>query len=83
MFLTRMGNGSKTVVTGDITQIDLQDKQSSGLVEAVRVLDGVDDIAVCRLKGSDVVRSPIVRKILKAYEEAGKMPPTDDKNNLA
>ncbi len=83
MFLTRMGNGSKCVVTGDVTQIDLPDKQSSGLTEAVRVLCDVDDIAVCRLKGSDVVRSPIVRKILKAYETAGKMPPSDGENNQA
>lgn len=77
MFLTRMGNGSKTVVTGDITQIDLPDKRSSGLVEAVRILENVEDVAVCELKGADIVRSPIVRKILKAYEEAQK-PQSDD-----
>ena len=69
MFLTRIGNGSKMVVTGDITQIDLPDKQSSGLVEAIRLLDKIDDIAVCKLQGSDIVRHGLVRKILSAYSD--------------
>ena len=69
MFLTRIGNGSKMVVTGDITQIDLPDKQSSGLVEAVRLLDKIDGIAVCKLQGSDIVRHGLVRKILSAYSD--------------
>ena len=69
MFLTRLGNGCKMVVTGDITQIDLPDKSRSGLIEAVKVLDGVEDIAVCRLKSSDIVRHGLVRRIIKAYDE--------------
>ena len=68
MFLTRMGEGSKVVVTGDITQIDL-DGKSSGLVHATKVLDGVDGVAVCRLTSKDVVRHPLVMRIIKAYEE--------------
>ena len=69
MFLTRLGNGCKMVVTGDITQIDLPDKSRSGLIEAVKVLDGVEDIAVCRLGASDIVRHGLVRRIIKAYDE--------------
>ncbi len=69
MFLTRLGNGCIMVVTGDITQIDLPDKSRSGLIEAVKVLDGVEDIAVCRLKSSDIVRHGLVRRIIKAYDE--------------
>ena len=68
MFLTRMGEGSKVVVTGDIIQIDL-DGKSSGLVHATKVLDGVDGVAVCRLTSKDVVRHPLVMRIIKAYEE--------------
>jgi phosphate starvation-inducible PhoH-like protein len=56
------------VVTGDITQIDL-DGKSSGLVHATKVLDGVDGVAVCRLTSKDVVRHPLVMRIIKAYEE--------------
>jgi phosphate starvation-inducible PhoH-like protein len=67
MFLTRMGEGSKTVVTGDITQIDLDGKQS-GLVHATEILDGVDGIAVCKLTAKDVVRHPLVMRIIRAYE---------------
>lgn len=69
MFLTRMGEGSKTVVTGDITQIDLDGKQS-GLVHATEILDGVDGIAVCKLTAKDVVRHPLVMRIIHAYEES-------------
>ena len=69
MFLTRMGEGSKTVVTGDITQIDLDGKQS-GLVHATEILDGVDGIAVCKLTAKDVVRHPLVMRIIRAYEES-------------
>lgn len=67
MFLTRMGEGSKTVVTGDITQIDLDGKQS-GLVHATEILDGVEGIAVCKLTAKDVVRHPLVMRIIRAYE---------------
>ena len=69
MFLTRMGFGSKVVITGDVTQIDLPADKVSGLREAMRVLNGVEDIAICRLSGADVVRHVIVQRIIKAYEE--------------
>ena len=68
MFLTRLGVGSKIVITGDITQIDLPRDTVSGLKEAMRVLDGVEDIAICKLNESDVVRHVIVQRIIKAYE---------------
>ena len=69
MFLTRMGFGSKIVITGDITQIDLPGDAVSGLKEAMRVLNGVEDISICKLSGADVVRHVIVQRIIKAYEE--------------
>ena len=68
MFLTRMGFGSKIVITGDVTQIDLPTDQVSGLKEAMRVLRGVEDIAICTLTGADVVRHVIVQRIIAAYE---------------
>ena len=68
MFLTRLGFGSKIVITGDITQIDLPKDMVSGLKEAMRVLKGVDDIAILRLTESDVVRHALVQKIIRAYE---------------
>ena len=68
MFLTRLGFNSKIVITGDVTQIDLPADKVSGLKEAVRVLDGVEDIAICRLTGADVVRHVLVQKIIAAYE---------------
>ncbi len=68
MFLTRMGEGSKMVVTGDITQIDL-DGKDSGLVHATKILEGVEGISVCRLTAKDVVRHPLVMRIIRAYEE--------------
>ena len=72
MFLTRLGFGSKIVITGDIAQIDLPRDTVSGLKEAMRVLDGVEDIALCRLNEADVVRHVIVQRIIKAYEEDEK-----------
>ena len=72
MVLTRLGFGSKIVITGDITQIDLPRDTVSGLKEAMRVLDGVEDIALCRLNEADVVRHVIVQRIIKAYEEDEK-----------
>ena len=69
MFLTRMGIGSKIVITGDQTQVDLPADKVSGLNEAVRVLHGVEDIAICRLTGADVVRHVLVQKIIRAYEK--------------
>ena len=68
MFLTRLGFGSKIVITGDTTQIDLPADKISGLKDAVRVLDGVKDIAICRLTAVDVVRHALVQEIIKAYE---------------
>ncbi|WP_186565135.1 PhoH family protein [Lawsonibacter celer] len=68
MFLTRLGFGSKIVITGDITQIDLPRDTVSGLKEAMRVLQNVEDIAICRLGEADVVRHVIVQRIIKAYE---------------
>ena len=69
MFLTRLGFGSKIVITGDVTQIDLPADKVSGLKEAMRVLNGVEDIAICRLNEADVVRHVIVQRIIKAYED--------------
>ena len=74
MFLTRLGFGSKIVITGDITQIDLPDDKTSGLKDAVRVLDGIKDIAICRLTAADVVRHALVQEIINAYEKAAEKP---------
>ena len=74
MFLTRLGFGSKIVITGDITQIDLPDDKTSGLKDAIRVLDGVKDIAICRLTAADVVRHALVQEIINAYEKAAQKP---------
>jgi len=68
MFLTRFGEGSRVVVTGDITQIDLPKKNSSGLVHAVKVLTKIEDIGVIRFTHKDVVRHRLVQRIIKAYE---------------
>lgn len=69
MFLTRMGFGSKVVVTGDVTQIDLPRGKKSGLVEALRVLKNIRDIDICYLKDTDVVRHELVKKIINAYDQ--------------
>ena len=74
MFLTRLGFGSKIVITGDVTQIDLPDDKVSGLKDAIRVLDGVKDIAICRLTSADVVRHALVQQIINAYEKAAQKP---------
>ncbi len=68
MFLTRFGEGSRIVVTGDVTQIDLPKERTSGLVHAIRVLDGVEGIAVVKLTHKDVVRHELVQRIIQAYE---------------
>ena len=70
MFLTRMGNGSKVVVTGDVTQIDLPDRTRSGLVDALQVLKNISGIAQCYFNEKDVVRHRLVQEIIKAYEAA-------------
>ncbi|WP_320664967.1 PhoH family protein [Prochlorococcus sp. MIT 1223] len=72
MALTRLGERSRMVVTGDITQIDLPSGQLSGLVEAIKVLDNIDGIAICRLTSSDVVRHHLVQKVVDAYEKRVK-----------
>ena len=72
MFLTRLGFGSKIVITGDVTQIDLPGDKVSGLKDALRVLEGVNDIAICKLTSADVVRHSLVQEIINAYEKAEK-----------
>ena len=69
MFLTRMGNGSKIIVTGDVTQVDLPKQTRSGLIDAVQRLRDVERIAVVHLGEADIVRNPLVQQILRAYEE--------------
>lgn len=69
MFLTRLGNESKMVITGDITQIDLPDSRRSGLVEAMKVLKGIDDICIHKFTEKDVARHKLVQDIIKAYEK--------------
>jgi phosphate starvation-inducible PhoH-like protein len=71
MVLTRIGLGSKVVVTGDITQIDLPNGRISGLVEAISVLSGVEGVAFCYFDEKDVVRHRLVQSIIKAYERWG------------
>ncbi|MBQ3181259.1 MAG: PhoH family protein, partial [Clostridia bacterium] len=73
MFLTRIGFGSKAIITGDITQIDLPDGKRSGLVEAIKILSGIEDIAFCSFSHKDVVRHPLVMKIIQAYEKHDKL----------
>ena len=70
MFLTRIGFGSKAVVTGDLTQIDLGEGKHSGLIDAVRILDNIEDIGIITLTNKDVVRHPLVQRIITAYEKA-------------
>ena len=72
MFLTRMGDGSKVVVTGDVTQIDLPEGKRSGLKHAVQVLRGIEGIETVTLTAKDVVRHPLVMQIVRAYERAGE-----------
>ena len=79
MFLTRLGFGSKIVITGDITQIDLPGDKVSGLKEAIRVLDGVEDIQICRLTPADVVRHVLVQRIVAAYDKYEKSRLPDDR----
>ncbi len=69
MFLTRLGNNSKAVITGDITQIDLPNPKKSGLVEAINLLDGVEGITFCHFEDVDIVRHTLVQRIIRAYEQ--------------
>ena len=77
MFLTRLGFGSKAVVTGDITQTDLPKQQMSGLRNAMRVLPGVQGVAFTHFTSRDVVRHPLVQRIVEAYE---RVPPTNSQD---
>ena len=78
MFLTRMGFGSRVVVTGDITQIDLPRGKKSGLIEARRVLRDVEEIRFCELKDVDVVRHQLVKKVIKAYDDYYRKHPINE-----
>ena len=69
MFLTRMGNGSKIIVTGDVTQVDLPKQTRSGLIDAVQRLRDIERIAIVYLDERDIVRNPLVQQILRAYED--------------
>jgi phosphate starvation-inducible PhoH-like protein len=79
MFLTRIGFGTKAVITGDVTQIDLARGQKSGLVEAARILEGVRGIAFRHFTSADVVRHPLVQKIIDAYDREAVRHASDDK----
>jgi len=70
MFLTRMGFGSKMVITGDITQIDLPNPSQSGLLDAIKILDGIEQITFCELDSQDIVRHQLVKQIVSAYDQA-------------
>jgi phosphate starvation-inducible PhoH-like protein len=70
MFLTRMGFGSKMVINGDITQIDLPRDKKSGLINAINILKNIEDISIVNLTYKDVVRHELVQKIINAYERA-------------
>src|SRR6201994_1516059 len=72
MFLTRLGNSSKAVITGDLTQTDLPNPKKSGLLEALHVLDGVEGIRFCHFEDVDVVRHHLVQRIVRAYDSYGK-----------
>ena len=72
MFLTRIGFGSKAVITGDITQIDLPKDKVSGLKEVMNILKNIEGIEICRLTGEDVVRHALVQRIIEAYERFEK-----------
>ncbi|HEX2725626.1 MAG TPA: PhoH family protein, partial [Beijerinckiaceae bacterium] len=72
MFLTRLGEGSRMIINGDPTQIDLPPGQKSGLIEAVRILSGVEGIGRVVFREADVVRHDLVRRIVTAYDEAGR-----------
>ena len=72
MFLTRMGENSKVFITGDTTQVDLPKRSPSGLRQAMSLLSGISEIKMIKLTGDDVVRNPLVKKIVQAYENAGQ-----------
>lgn len=83
MFLTRIGFGAKAVITGDVSQVDLPRTQLSGLIDAERVLKRVKGIAITRLTSADVVRHPLVARIVDAYDGyKSKIPVTEDATDL-
>jgi len=69
MFLTRLGENSRMIITGDPSQIDLPRGVTSGLVEALSIVDGVEGVVTCRFRGVDVVRHPLVQRIVEAYDK--------------
>ena len=69
MFLTRMGFGSKMVITGDITQIDLPNPGQSGLLDVMKILDSIEQITFCELGSKDIVRHQLVKRIVSAYDQ--------------
>nr|MBM1004217.1 PhoH family protein [Desulfofustis sp. PB-SRB1] len=77
MFLTRIGFDSRAVITGDITQIDLSSRRKSGLIQAADLLGAIDGISFCRFTKRDVVRHPLVQKIIQAYEGDTQLDETD------
>ncbi|QKG80416.1 PhoH family protein [Tenuifilum thalassicum] len=81
MFLTRMGNNAKFIVTGDITQIDLPNKNDSGLLKAIKLLDGINDIAIIYFDTRDIIRHKLVKYIVNAFEGIDKKDEDDDKKN--
>jgi phosphate starvation-inducible PhoH-like protein len=72
MFLTRLGNNAKAVITGDVTQIDLPNPRKSGLIEAKNILEGVDGIRFVHFEDGDVVRHHLVQRIIRAYDSFGR-----------
>ncbi|MDX9810826.1 MAG: PhoH family protein [Bacteroidales bacterium] len=81
MFLTRMGVNSKFIMTGDTTQIDLQRKNESGLLQAMRILEGIEGISIIRFDERDIVRHKLVKRIVRAYEQEEKKPGEDKEQN--
>ena len=80
MFLTRLGNNSKAIITGDITQVDLPYLRKSGLVDALEILDDIKGICIFRFTHKDVVRHPLVQKIILAYEKRNREQGGDKEN---
>jgi len=78
MFLTRMGNNSRVIISGDVTQVDLPRNTQSGLVDAIRRLEGIPNIAVVEMGEMDVVRHDLVQKIIRAYDEPERIPEKRD-----
>jgi phosphate starvation-inducible PhoH-like protein len=72
MFLTRMGVNSKFIMTGDSTQIDLPKRSESGLLQAMRILSGIEGVSIIKFDERDIVRNKLVKKIVKAYEDEEK-----------